>query len=236
MTYLPGTNFNGTDSFKFTVTDDGTAGAVAPEVEVGDVVIVEAVVNGVGRSSVEVGVEVYAELPGGGERRHTNSCLVTMVAVDEQYLDMPDASEMPMPLDPGAPTEAVPPTVDTAAAALVGLALGALSMLAVSWIFRRSTPRGVDSLFRKLQLVSAALFSLGHGSNDAQKSMGVITLALASYGAIHTFHIPAWVILSCAASMALGTAMGGWRIIKTVGDKIYRHPTFYRLPDEVNHM
>jgi PiT family inorganic phosphate transporter len=71
--------------------------------------------------------------------------------------------------------------------------------------------------FRKLQIVSAAFMAFSHGSNDAQKSMGVITLALTSYGAIQTFHIPPWVILSCAASMALGTAMGGWRIIKTVG-------------------
>jgi PiT family inorganic phosphate transporter len=65
--------------------------------------------------------------------------------------------------------------------------------------------------------VSAAFMAFSHGSNDAQKSMGVITLALASYGAIQTFHIPLWVILSCAVSMAVGTAMGGWRIIKTVG-------------------
>src|SRR3989304_2062047 len=75
---------------------------------------------------------------------------------------------------------------------------------------------------RKMQILSAAFMAFSHGSNDAQKSMGVITMALVSYGAIHTFHIPVWVILSCAAAMAFGTAMGGWRIIKTVGSDIVK--------------
>jgi PiT family inorganic phosphate transporter len=92
-----------------------------------------------------------------------------------------------------------------------------LLMVAIFWIFRGYHPSPLNRGFRKLQILSAAFMAFSHGSNDAQKSMGVITLALASYGAIQTFHIPLWVILSCAASMAAGTAMGGWRIIKTVG-------------------
>jgi PiT family inorganic phosphate transporter len=90
-------------------------------------------------------------------------------------------------------------------------------MVAIFWIFRRSHPSPLNRGFRKLQIFSAAFMAFSHGSNDAQKSMGVITMALVAYGAISTFHIPIWVILACAASMALGTAMGGWRIIKTVG-------------------
>jgi PiT family inorganic phosphate transporter len=100
---------------------------------------------------------------------------------------------------------------------LAGTLVAFLIMVAIFWLFRGYHPSPLNRGFRKLQILSAAFMAFSHGSNDAQKSMGVITLALASYGAIHTFHIPAWVILSCAVSMALGTAMGGWRIIKTVG-------------------
>jgi PiT family inorganic phosphate transporter len=100
---------------------------------------------------------------------------------------------------------------------LAGTIVAFLIMVAIFWGFRRYHPSPLNRGFRKLQILSAAFMAFSHGSNDAQKSMGVITLALASYGAITTFHIPAWVILSCAASMAAGTAMGGWRIIKTVG-------------------
>ena len=100
---------------------------------------------------------------------------------------------------------------------LAGTAAAFLIMVAIFWIFRGYHPSPLNRGFRKLQILSAAFMAFSHGSNDAQKSMGVITLALASYGAIQTFHIPLWVILSCAASMAAGTAMGGWRIIKTVG-------------------
>jgi PiT family inorganic phosphate transporter len=100
---------------------------------------------------------------------------------------------------------------------LAGTVAAFLLMVAIFWIFRGYHPSPLNRGFRKLQILSAAFMAFSHGSNDAQKSMGVITLALASYGAIQTFHIPLWVILSCAASMAAGTAMGGWRIIKTVG-------------------
>lgn len=104
---------------------------------------------------------------------------------------------------------------------LVGLLLGALSMLAVSWIFRRSTPRGVDSLFRRLQLVSAALFSLGHGSNDAQKTAGIITALLYSTGHLKgEFHVPFWVVLASYGAIGLGTLSGGWRIVETMGMRI----------------
>ena len=100
---------------------------------------------------------------------------------------------------------------------LAGTVAAFLLMVAIFWIFRGYHPSPLNRGFRKLQILSAAFMAFSHGSNDAQKSMGVITLALASYGAIQTFHIPLWVILSCAASMAAGTALGGWRIIKTVG-------------------
>jgi PiT family inorganic phosphate transporter len=106
---------------------------------------------------------------------------------------------------------------------MVGLLLGFLSMLLVSWMFRRATPRGVDSLFRRLQLVSAALFSLGHGSNDAQKTAGIITALLYSTGYLHgDFHVPAWVVLASYGAIGLGTLSGGWRIVETMGMRITR--------------
>jgi PiT family inorganic phosphate transporter len=100
---------------------------------------------------------------------------------------------------------------------LAGTVIAFLIMVGIFWIFRGFHPSTLNRGFRKLQIFSAAVMAFSHGSNDAQKSMGVITMALVSYGAIHTFYIPVWVILSCAAAMALGTAIGGWRIIKTVG-------------------
>ncbi|MGB3398730.1 MAG: inorganic phosphate transporter [Candidatus Deferrimicrobiaceae bacterium] len=100
---------------------------------------------------------------------------------------------------------------------LAGTIIAFLIMVGIFWIFRGSHPSPLNRGFRKLQILSAAVMAFSHGSNDAQKSMGVITMALVSYGAIQTFYIPIWVILSCAAAMALGTAIGGWRIIKTVG-------------------
>jgi inorganic phosphate transporter, PiT family len=106
---------------------------------------------------------------------------------------------------------------------LVGMVLGFLGMLAVSWIFRRSTPRGVDGLFRRLQLVSAAMFSLGHGSNDAQKTAGIITALLFSTGHLTgEFHVPGWVVLASYGAIGLGTLSGGWRIVHTMGMKITR--------------
>jgi len=100
---------------------------------------------------------------------------------------------------------------------ILGLSLG----VAVYWIFRRSTPMKVDHIFRKGQLVSAALYSMGHGGNDAQKTMGIIASLLFSAGMLgDKFYIPFWVVLMCHAAIALGTMFGGWRIVKTMGQKI----------------
>jgi inorganic phosphate transporter, PiT family len=109
---------------------------------------------------------------------------------------------------------------------LLGFCLALLLVLAVAWIFVRSTPLAVDNTFRVLQFVSASLYSLGHGGNDAQKTMGIIAVLLYSQGALGSeFHIPLWVILSCQAAMALGTLFGGWRIVHTMGSRITRlHP------------
>jgi PiT family inorganic phosphate transporter len=106
---------------------------------------------------------------------------------------------------------------------LVGMLFGATLMLAVSWIFVRRTPYAVDRRFRVLQFVSASLYSLGHGGNDAQKTMGIIAVLLYSQGYLGaTFHVPFWVVITCQAAMGLGTLMGGWRIVKTMGSKITR--------------
>lgn len=112
------------------------------------------------------------------------------------------------------------PVVFIVIAPTIGIILGFLIMLAVIWIFRRATPRRVDRWFRRLQLVSAALYSLGHGTNDAQKTMGIIAGVLYTSGYMATFHIPTWVILTCHGAIALGTLSGGWRIVKTMGMSI----------------
>jgi len=100
---------------------------------------------------------------------------------------------------------------------LIGIATGFIFMVIMLWAFRNKSPYGLNKAFRKLQVLSAAFMAFSHGTADAQKSMGVITLALVSYGYIATFHVPPWVMVACALAMALGTAIGGWRIIKTVG-------------------
>jgi PiT family inorganic phosphate transporter len=109
---------------------------------------------------------------------------------------------------------------------LLGFLLALLFVLIVSWAFVRSTPSAVDNTFRTLQLVSAALYSLGHGGNDAQKTMGIIAVLLYSQGFLGAaFYVPFWVILTCQAAMGLGTLFGGWRIVHTMGSKITRlHP------------
>ena len=103
---------------------------------------------------------------------------------------------------------------------LIGLVFGLGLMTAIFWIFRWMPPSRVDRWFRRLQLVSAAVFSLNHGANDAQKTMGIIAGVLFAAGYIKTFFIPFWVILSAHAAIALGTLAGGWRIIHTMGSKI----------------
>ena len=104
---------------------------------------------------------------------------------------------------------------------VVGLIFGLIIGTIVYWVFRKASPLGVDHIFRRGQLVSAAFYSLGHGGNDAQKTMGIIAGLLFSAGLIGpTFHIPFWVVLACQAAIALGTMFGGWRIVKTMGQKV----------------
>ncbi len=104
-----------------------------------------------------------------------------------------------------------------------GFVLALLLILIVSWLFVRSRPAAVDRFFRKAQFVSASLYSLGHGGNDAQKTMGIIAVLLYAHaGGRGAFNVPMWVVLSCQAAMALGTLFGGWRIVHTMGSKITR--------------
>lgn len=103
----------------------------------------------------------------------------------------------------------------------LGLVLALILMATLSWSLRRVTPTKVDGIFRKVQFFSASMYSLGHGGNDAQKTMGIITALLLAHGALKgDFHVPFWVVLSCQAAMALGTLCGGWRIVKTMGSRI----------------
>ena len=105
----------------------------------------------------------------------------------------------------------------------VGMSLALFLVLLSSWIFFRATPHGADSVFRKMQLVSASLYSLGHGANDAQKTMGIIAVLLYSQGMLgDSFYVPFWVVITCQAAMGLGTLFGGWRIVHTMGSKITR--------------
>jgi len=103
---------------------------------------------------------------------------------------------------------------------VLGLLLGASITIAVSWTCFRSAPSRVDRWFRRLQLVSSALYSIGHGSNDAQKTMGIIWLLLISANVTTRDHLPGWVIVSCYVAIAMGTLFGGWRIVKTMGQRI----------------
>lgn len=105
---------------------------------------------------------------------------------------------------------------------LLGYVLGSLMLVAVAWIFRRATPSRVDRWFRRLQLVSAGAYSLGHGGNDAQKTIGIIWLLLIAtgYASANDASPPVWTIVSCYVAIAAGTMFGGWRIVKTMGQKI----------------
>jgi PiT family inorganic phosphate transporter len=104
---------------------------------------------------------------------------------------------------------------------LLGFLFGSMMMVLVSWIFVRSTPRKIDKWFRRMQLVSASMYSLGHGGNDAQKTMGIIWMLLIAAGAATASDpLPLWVVVSCYAAISLGTLFGGWRIVKTMGQKI----------------
>ncbi len=110
---------------------------------------------------------------------------------------------------------------------ITGFLLAMLLFLIVSWLFVRYTPYAVDRMFRSLQFVSASLYSIGHGGNDAQKTMGIITVLLYSQGYLSgEFHVPFWVMFSCYAAMGLGTLVGGWRIVRTMGSRITRLTPF----------
>lgn len=100
---------------------------------------------------------------------------------------------------------------------VIGFIAGYIIMVLLNWILRKSRPAAVTKFFSKAQIVSAALMAFNHGSNDAQKTMGVITMALVSGGLIKTFSVPLWVKICCALAMAFGTSIGGWKIIKTMG-------------------
>ena len=105
---------------------------------------------------------------------------------------------------------------------LLGFVLGSILMVAISWMFHRSTPGHVDKWFRRLQLLSAGLYSLGHGGNDAQKTIGIIWLTLIAAGTAdaHAQMPPTWVIVACYFAIAAGTMLGGWRIVKTMGQRL----------------
>ena len=105
---------------------------------------------------------------------------------------------------------------------ILGFILAFALLISLYWIFRRFLPHQVRDTFRAAQIFSAAFISFSHGSNDAQKSMGLITMALVSAGFLHDFKVPIWVMAICATSMGLGTAAGGWKIIKTMGTKIVK--------------
>jgi inorganic phosphate transporter, PiT family len=105
-------------------------------------------------------------------------------------------------------------------APLLGMLLSGIIIVAVSWICRRRTQRQTDRWFRKLQLVSSAMYSIGHGGNDAQKTMGIIWLLLMTANLATPQHLPVWVVISCYVAIALGTLFGGWRIVKTMGQRI----------------
>ncbi|MBC7574047.1 MAG: inorganic phosphate transporter [Herminiimonas sp.] len=104
---------------------------------------------------------------------------------------------------------------------LLGFVFGSIMMILVSWIFVRSTPRRVDKWFRRMQLLSASMYSLGHGGNDAQKTMGIIWMLLIASGSIGAHDsLPVWVIICCYSAISMGTLFGGWRIVKTMGQRI----------------
>ncbi len=108
----------------------------------------------------------------------------------------------------------------------IGFTLGAGLMIAIYWIFQHATPLRLDRYFRRLQLISAAAYSFAHGTNDAQKTMGIIAGTLFSAGLLKSFYIPFWVVLMAHAAIGLGTLAGGWRIVKTMGMKITKLKPF----------
>ena len=111
-------------------------------------------------------------------------------------------------------------------APFMGLLMGLLVTVVTSWVVRRQAPNRVDRWFRRLQLISAAAYSIGHGTNDAQKGMGIITAALVTGGLLRDYSVPFWVIIACHAAMAGGTMAGGWRVVRTMGQRITKLTPF----------
>lgn len=105
---------------------------------------------------------------------------------------------------------------------ILGFVGGVLLIVLVSWIFKNTSFRKVNHSFRRWQILSAAWMAFSHGMNDAQNAMGIIAMALVSYGTLATFRVPLWVMLVCASAMALGTSIGGWKVIKTMGSKVFK--------------
>ena len=105
---------------------------------------------------------------------------------------------------------------------IIGFLGGLLLIVAVSWIFKNSSFRKVNQHFKRWQILSAAWMAFSHGMNDAQNAMGIIAMSLVSYGALASFKVPLWVMIACASAMALGTSIGGWKVIKTMGSKVFK--------------
>ena len=105
---------------------------------------------------------------------------------------------------------------------ILGFCIGFLCMVSILWLFAKANPSTVNKHFKRLQLLSSGIMALSHGTNDAQKTMGIITLALVSFNILPSFEVPFWVIFSCALTMGLGTMAGGWRIIRTMGSKMIK--------------
>jgi PiT family inorganic phosphate transporter len=118
------------------------------------------------------------------------------------------------------------PLLFIAGSPIIGLIVALLVSIATTWMVRKRKPQKVDRWFRRLQLISAATYSLGHGTNDAQKGMGIITAALVTGGMLTDYHVPYWVIICCHLAMAGGTMAGGWRIIRTMGQRITKLTPF----------
>lgn len=117
---------------------------------------------------------------------------------------------------------------------VIALGSGYIVMIALLWVFGRFPPVVINDRFKKMQILSAGLMAFSHGSNDAQKAMGIITLTLVSGGYLETMDVPFWVKLICATAMALGTAAGGWRIIATMGRKIFKMQTINGFAADLN--
>lgn len=141
------------------------------------------------------------------------------ISVGPQALNIPGISEIFIAL---------------VASPIVALVSGYLVMLALLWVFGRSSPIKLNDRFKQLQIGSACLMAFSHGSNDAQKAMGIITLTLLSGGYIDTLDVPMWVKFVCATAMALGTAAGGWKIVATMGNKIFKMQTINGFAADLN--